>query len=186
MRTKGLWLAGASAMLLVAVPASAATTINWAPQSTNTGSSSDFDSATQTFAGVFADSFKFDPDPANLYLQSGYYHNHGTGSGFTISAIINGLDQQIYASGPLNGNDFALTSVGTVSFSGGTVTGISLKSNQVISQAFHSFFPSQTFTLNGAPNSAVPEPATWAMMLLGFGFVGAAMRKTSRVNYTFA
>ncbi|MBS0504308.1 MAG: PEP-CTERM sorting domain-containing protein [Proteobacteria bacterium] len=27
---------------------------------------------------------------------------------------------------------------------------------------------------------AVPEPATWAMMIAGFGFVGAAMRRRRR------
>jgi hypothetical protein len=33
------------------------------------------------------------------------------------------------------------------------------------------------------PEGAVPEPGTWAMMLLGFGAVGAAMRKrTARVQ----
>ena len=35
--------------------------------------------------------------------------------------------------------------------------------------------------------SAIPEPATWAMMMLGFGFMGAAMRRTRattlRVRY---
>ena len=35
----------------------------------------------------------------------------------------------------------------------------------------------------------VPEPATWAMMLVGFGFVGAAMRsakrRQARVNFAF-
>lgn len=29
-------------------------------------------------------------------------------------------------------------------------------------------------------NGAVPEPATWAMMLLGFGFVGGAIRSAKR------
>lgn len=29
----------------------------------------------------------------------------------------------------------------------------------------------------GPSSSAVPEPATWAMMILGFGFAGAAMRR---------
>lgn len=43
----------------------------------------------------------------------------------------------------------------------------------------------------GAPTFAggVPEPSTWAMMLLGFGLVGGAMRKSrqnARVNYSFA
>lgn len=31
-----------------------------------------------------------------------------------------------------------------------------------------------------APGSAVPEPATWAMMLIGFGAVGASMRQQKR------
>lgn len=36
-------------------------------------------------------------------------------------------------------------------------------------------------------NSAVPEPATWAMMLVGFGFAGAAMRRRQTlVNVKFA
>lgn len=36
---------------------------------------------------------------------------------------------------------------------------------------------------NGA---AVPEPATWAMLLLGFGVVGAAMRRRHNVRVNFA
>jgi hypothetical protein len=36
--------------------------------------------------------------------------------------------------------------------------------------------------------SAVPEPTTWAMMILGLGMAGAAMRRRQRqtVNYNFA
>lgn len=33
-----------------------------------------------------------------------------------------------------------------------------------------------------AINAVVPEPATWAMMIAGFGFVGAAARRTRRVS----
>ena len=33
-------------------------------------------------------------------------------------------------------------------------------------------------------SSAVPEPATWAMMLLGFGMIGFAMRKRSNLRTT--
>lgn len=36
------------------------------------------------------------------------------------------------------------------------------------------------------PSGAVPEPATWALMVLGFGAVGAAMRKRRQVRVTYA
>ena len=39
----------------------------------------------------------------------------------------------------------------------------------------------ETFNLNNLQiAAAVPEPATWALMLIGFGFVGGAMRSSKR------
>jgi hypothetical protein len=35
-------------------------------------------------------------------------------------------------------------------------------------------------------NPGVPEPATWAMMIMGFGLVGSAMRRRAKVNVSFA
>lgn len=49
------------------------------------------------------------------------------------------------------------------------------------------FTPNFTLTANAV--GAVPEPATWALMLLGFGFVGGAMRSNKRkpkVNVSYA
>lgn len=50
-------------------------------------------------------------------------------------------------------------------------------------------FGNARFSANFSPASAVPEPATWAMMILGFGFVGGAMRRRNRqrtkVQYAF-
>ncbi len=37
-----------------------------------------------------------------------------------------------------------------------------------------------TLRISLAPTAAVPEPATWAMMLIGFGGIGAAMRRRRR------
>lgn len=38
------------------------------------------------------------------------------------------------------------------------------------------------FTGGGGPGSAVPEPATWAMMIVGFGAVGSMVRTSRRRN----
>ncbi len=35
-------------------------------------------------------------------------------------------------------------------------------------------------------STAVPEPATWAMMILGFGAIGSAMRRRNRVRVSYA
>jgi hypothetical protein len=38
-------------------------------------------------------------------------------------------------------------------------------------------FVSTGFATNGGPGVTVPEPATWAMMILGFGGIGALLRR---------
>ncbi|MBV1691266.1 PEPxxWA-CTERM sorting domain-containing protein [Novosphingobium sp. G106] len=35
-------------------------------------------------------------------------------------------------------------------------------------------------------SNSVPEPSTWAMMILGIGFAGAAMRRRQRVSVSYA
>lgn len=43
------------------------------------------------------------------------------------------------------------------------------------------------FRVNSVTTGAVPEPATWAMMITGFGFVGGAMRRRAvKVNFATA
>jgi hypothetical protein len=37
------------------------------------------------------------------------------------------------------------------------------------------------FTLASSAFDTVPEPTTWTMMILGFGFAGALIRRRSRV-----
>ena len=39
-----------------------------------------------------------------------------------------------------------------------------------------------TYDLRVTALSAVPEPATWAMMMLGFGSMGYAMRRKNKVS----
>jgi hypothetical protein len=44
----------------------------------------------------------------------------------------------------------------------------------------------QNMSYNSVAVGAIPEAATWAMMLAGFGIVGAAMRRRQRVSVSFA
>ena len=45
---------------------------------------------------------------------------------------------------------------------------------------------SVSYDMPGVPPGAVPEPATWAMLILGMGLIGAAMRRQTRARLAFA
>ena len=54
----------------------------------------------------------------------------------------------------------------------------------ILGSPSYSFNTAQIFALGGA--ASVPEPQTWAMMLIGFGFAGAGARRRNRVKVTYA
>jgi PEP-CTERM motif len=74
------------------------------------------------------------------------------------------------------GNDFILYKLAVPTSAGSWSTaGLTNRQGQRQDLSHLSFFGTQ---------SAVPEPATWAMMMLGFGLIGGAMRRRSfRLNY---
>ena len=45
-----------------------------------------------------------------------------------------------------------------------------------------SYILAHSLTVAGAATGAVPEPATWAMMMLGFGAMGASLRRRAKVT----
>lgn len=50
----------------------------------------------------------------------------------------------------------------------------------------YTFNTAQIFALPGVAIAAVPEPAAWALMIAGFGLVGAAARRRVRTTVTYA
>jgi len=66
---------------------------------------------------------------------------------------------------------------------GPTATSLTLSFNSTGNSFFST---SATLSVPPAPIGSVPETATWGMMLMGFGAMGAALRRRRSVNVTFA
>ncbi len=121
---------------------------------------------------------------AQLVLNSapvseiGFFMNYAPG--FGADATIEALDS--------SGNPFASYDIATlapISTPGGfnefDFRGISSDSADIYGLRFGGNYILLTGTANGAP-PAVPEPASWALMLTGFGLVGFVLRSRRQQN----
>ena len=148
------------------------------------------------------------------YVSSNFLQSIGAGTlTFTFASAVAGLGfTTIDLFNPQGSNDISLSV-----FSGANGTGTLLGSTTAANFNFQSNFTyfmgftsdsnnigsfvltnpggaSDVFGVDNivsaklSPVAAVPEPATWAMMLLGFGFVGGALRSTrnKKSRFTFA
>jgi hypothetical protein len=112
-----------------------------------------------TFGGLTQ--LGFDYGSADLYNQLLLIFSNGPNESYNGSALING--------GIANGDQIAPATNGriTITADGGrSIVGMQLTSSA------NSFEIDNLGTIR-----AVPEPATWAMMLIGFGGIGYAMRR---------
>lgn len=116
--------------------------------------------------------FSFDYGSADTYNSLTVFFAGGGSQTFT--------GQQLIDSGVADGNQTAARTNGRliVHGDGQSFTGIRLSSSQ------------NSLELDNIAGSAVPEPATWAMMLFGFGAVGFGMRRRrnkvqQRIRYAF-
>ncbi|WP_240047647.1 PEPxxWA-CTERM sorting domain-containing protein [Sphingomonas panacisoli] len=131
--------------------------------STITGISGQYNGATidQLYApGTVVDSVNDKID--NVFSSTAPYL---TGNGVGFGIVGNNLLYNLYSTGA---NSYALY-IATYPSTGSTAG----STNNTVS----------TFTVSRA-TGAVPEPATWAMMLVGFGAVGGALRRRSKVATT--
>lgn len=79
----------------------------------------------------------------------------------------------------------AFTSKGLVSFLPTFSGAVGTSGDRVGGAGNAAFFTNLTFTYNyTAAVAAVPEPATWVMMLLGVGAIGFTMRRRQRISAT--
>ena len=177
-----LTIAGAAA-LAVASAANAAVTIGSTGGTNGTTSAVvtdglgnpnkiEFDT-TNAAAGSFANFFNFFSDSSNLGVLSA---TTATNPASTVSLL------QLFTGG-------TMTTAGTTLVNSATGSGNTLTlTSALLPNTWYTFKYSGTLATAGDisgpasfyTHAAVPEPASWALMLLGFGAVGYAMRRRRR------
>jgi hypothetical protein len=175
--------ASAAALVAVAAPASAQTVITLVPGpggSLTGGFESEVVGGTVATPAGFSQTFTFALPAIGTTSSS-------------ITSISTMMSNDIdFTSVLLNGTALQLGSSGPTEFrfinNLATVAGIQTLVVNGISRGSGSFGGSVSFS----PTAAVPEPTTWALLLLGFAAIGFSMRRSkasvreTRVRYNFA
>lgn len=148
-----------------------------------------FDNHSQSFDPVSANEIQFfGSDTGYGEGQVGpFAHSHGYNNlVWSLSATVDGVSQTVFTQAlgadPFDpfgdGMSQELAALGPLSFAGGQVSGITFSCEDCSSYSFHQFSDA-SFSLANI-GGAVPEPATWAMMIVGMSAVGFAMRRKMR------
>lgn len=177
----GVPFPGASATLTLTLSSIVGSAFNFAYSLQNTSST----------ANVRVTGIGFDVDPNVTGASStGIFDLAVLGADFNSGAGVNAVELCFHGSGmncPVsNANNSVLqgaTGSGTLSLTFGSAqTSITL--SNFLDRYQQAGGPDLA---NGyGQGTAVPEPATWAMMLVGFGFAGFAMRRRQNVRVSFA
>ena len=190
-KTAALAAVAAAAVTFAAAPATAATTVSGDGVAVPLTLFPDGSAATGDFSfivggsGDFTATYSFDNtfyDPAAGAISASLASTNGASVFFTGAAIDGMAGATTITGGGTSAAVFYFTSPVALGMHTFTVSG-----NFVPTQSAKFAKIAGTVSL-----SAVPEPATWALMILGFGAVGFAMRRrseksgTTRATLTYA
>jgi hypothetical protein len=167
-----LGLATAVAAFAIAPAATAATFTPGDPGfvvSFGSGGSISANIGNSGLSGAFDDTFSF------------LLFSDGVGSGSVSTSFSSAVNSLIIQSVTVNGTITIPVTVDSAGFTGASAGNIPLFAgqNSIRITGIAGVNASYGGNITFAPN-AVPEPATWAMMLVGFGMVGSAMRYRRR------
>ncbi len=202
----------ASLLAANAIPAQAAEFIvdgtfagglaSWTPYTTTNGTATPvaasynvtglgIQTAAQLRAGVVVFSFGNPAQGGGLYqtatiANAGLYQfkvdfaSEGTSnsSGGIFSLLVNDVSVTSFDTGSINGIER-----GNLTYQANFLPGTYKLSLQVARPFTPSTLGRQYFT--NASFASVPEPMTWALLLLGFGMIGATLRKQPKVRVRF-
>ena len=180
MKKLTLALAAASASLLNANTAQAATIdlstfnpniyVGWVASSPNTATLSGTASITGHVSNLTSFTWLFKAEDYAPYNDYAYYSTPGSGS----TLLSNVLTVGDYGSSGTNVFNFLTPYTGSITFGVSNDLDQALNSRLTVSNLI-------------GTTGAVPEPATWALMILGFGAVAGAMRqRRAKVTFNFA
>lgn len=118
------------------------------------------------------------------------YNTTSRGNWYATTA----LDNFYIGAGNENAGKSIASWAGDSSLAGYYVTGISVGQGGGANAGYHAFADNVTYTTTSGASTtyrfdvtgAVPEPASWMMMVGGFGVIGGALRRRKIARVTFA
>ena len=163
-------LAGVTAAIVVSAAsvASAATSISMNAPAADGSISGTFKQDGTSGVGTFTDTFNFTlPLPGDTVGSV-------TTSATKVNGVIKAATNIDFLSATLDGQAFSLSPTGQFEFGNidiNTVAGL-----QTLVVKYKSWGKGATYSGTLAFTPSVPEPASWAMMIAGFGMLGATLR----------
>jgi hypothetical protein len=109
------------------------------------------------------------------------YDDLGAGSLYGLNLFVNGASSTSLGGTAVQDINAAAGSIFIIGFTNLTTNPLDIDGPDkgIFINAFQEGQP--VLTLDAAPTTAVPEPATWAMMIAGFGLAGSALRRRRAV-----
>lgn len=112
--------------------------------------------------------------PSSFGYTYGADASFSSGTTFALNAALDGSAWAIAPVGYVSGSDIN----GTATWVGQSIASLRLKPGTYVYTA-----PNDTITLDIEAIPGIPEPSSWSMMLLGFGLLGVAVRRTRRSSH---
>lgn len=134
--------------------------------------------------------FQFTAPPGTLVADaSGFkktytfnFPSAGVGAGSATASLVGGANT-VFKSVLLNGQAFGLSASNTQALLTSALVNAGVNTLEI---NFDVLNVTKVAGFQGDISASVPEPATWGLMILGFGLIGGALRRRQKVSVRYA